>query len=75
MTWLNFPSLVWNRICARNTPLTQTTDRINLVVNLSRINLFEWLPQARKKYKRNALDYDTQAVLWPMPEKTGKKKK
>ena len=37
-------------------------------------NQREWLPQARKKYKRNALDYDTKAALWPMPEKSGKKK-
>jgi len=27
-------------------------------------NLREWMPKARKRYERNALDYDTLATLW-----------
>ncbi len=58
---------VWNRMneqTGRGAPVFLSTHPSH---GQRKRNLRDWMPQARKRYERNALDADTQRTLWAAP--------
>lgn len=55
---------VWDRMSAMGGPRPPTFLSTHPSPERRQDNLREWMPQAQKRYARNALDYDTQQVAW-----------
>lgn len=55
---------VWDRMSALGGPKMPTFLSTHPSNEKRQAVLKEWMPKARKRYQRNALEYDTQATLW-----------